>query len=46
MLKQGRFVIFAFPLFYSLWGSKNTQMPGKKGTESVIATRLFVRPKC
>ena len=43
--KQGRFVIFRFPLFCSVWGSQITQMLGKTARKVSLSHPFLRTPK-
>ena len=42
--KTESIVILGFPLFCSVWGSQDTQMPGKAAQKSVIVTPFLCAP--
>ena len=43
-VKQGRFVIFRFPLFCSVWGSQDTQMLGKTARKTSLSYPALCAP--
>ena len=42
--KKGRFVIFAFPLFYSILGFPDTQMLGKTARKVSLSNPFLCAP--